>query len=215
MKPTLLIFTLLLGTGALAEAKCQIPVHRIEAVSATVKWMDENGAEDNAAVIRGDADVSSYNKENSYVGDYEAFLRPDKSDSYQLLPIPLFLMELDKETDSVYICAHKESAHPAKDEMVVYFLRHNKIKSMTPVPLPINLVGKVLWGPIENTPLMITKVPLTLLAKIQTLFNHAFSDLTRIGVDRVRLTDTQLELASGGDPSEFEHAVLHKTIKFK
>jgi hypothetical protein len=62
---------------------------------------------------------------------------------------------------------------------------------------------------------MVTKVPLTLLAKIQTLFNHAFSDLTRIGVDRVRLTDTKLELASGGDPSEFEHAVLHKTIKLK
>jgi hypothetical protein len=215
MKNTFPAFLLLLLINSVSSAKCIISPENIEKVAANVKWQNENGTEENTAVIRADVNASMARGKNVTVSDYEAFLRPDRDEAFQPLPIPLFMVQMDKKVDSIYICAHLDSGAPAKNLTVVYFLRQNRISPITPMPLPFRQLGKLIWGPLENTPFIVTKIPLTVLGRIQAIFVHAFSDLTRFGIDRVRITSTKIELLSGGNPTQFDRYALRKVIPIK
>lgn len=219
MKKALLITGMTIAATfatATAFAKCKIAPENIEQVAAGIRWQNEYGEEDNTAIVRSEWKASvSKGKRTTYAADYEAFLRTDHTEAFQVLPVPLFMVQMEKERDAIYICTHLDYENERKSLTVVYFLRNRRIHPITPMPLPISQLGKLIWGPIENTPLIVTKLPLSVLARAQTLIVHAFSDLTRIGVDRVRITESQIELYSGGDPAQFKTYILKKVIPLK
>lgn len=192
-----------------AHATCQVPVHRLENVEKKIRWQDEDGSRDDTAVIRND--ISGTLASDSSSGgtlDYEAFIRPDQDGTFQLLPIPLFVVALERAHDVVYLCSHLDSKNSSKDRTVIYFLWDGKIQPITPVPLPLTEIKDLLKG----TPLGIFRKPIKLTDRIQEILVHIFGDITKIGVDRVVITDSQIELYSGGDPAQFDDAVLKKVI---
>lgn len=207
----LIIFALIL-LPFFAEAKCKIPVSQLESVSSRIQWRDEEGNEDNTALVRADV-VGEFSSDGSVDAlEYEAFVRPDENGQFQVLPIPLFVVEMEKKRDSIYICAHLESKDPSKMEILVYFLRYGQIKPITPMPLPLGAIKDLFWGPLRKTPFVIIGVPVTIAQKAQSVLVHIFGDLTRSGVDRVRITDKELQLYSGGDPAQFDRYVFRQVI---
>lgn len=211
-----LLFGLLtLLCAANSFAKCRLSVNEVEAMAARVKWQNRSGAEENTAVLQAGGTIARNGKAGGYTADYEAFVRPDRDESFQILPIPLFIVHMEKNHDAVYVCAHYDSVDLSKSVSVVYFLRDDKFHPVSPMPLPFSEFKKFFL--IKNTPLMFATVPLGILAKIQTVFIHGFGDLTKIGIDRMRITSTQIEIASGGDPTQFDrqHSVLHKILPLK
>lgn len=207
-----LILLALMCLPVLAEAKCKVPVNQIESITRRIQWRDEDGFEDNTALIRADFEGSFSSDGSADVMEYEAFVRPDADGAFQVLPIPLFMVEMEKNRDSVYICAHMESKDPSKMEILVYFLRYGKIKPVTPMPLPLGEIKNLFWGPLRKTPFVIIGVPVTIAQKAQALLVHLFGDLTRAGVDRVRITNKELQLYSGGDPARFDSYVFRQII---
>lgn len=210
MKFLMIVLTLLLPF--MADAKCSVPVSQIETISKRIQWKDENGDEENTALIRADVEgeISADGSVNAL--DYEAFVRPDQDGTFQVLPVPLFMVEMEKARDSIYLCAHLDSKVVAKNEVVVYFLRGNHIRPVTPMPLPLTEIKNLFWGPLRKTPFVIIGIPVTIAQKIQAVIVHIFGDLTRFGVDRVRITNTELQLYSGGDPAQFDKYVFRQII---
>jgi hypothetical protein len=208
---TVLVFSL---GGSFAFAKCVIPVDQIEQVAANLKWKNDQGEEKNTAVVRFDMQPVFVRGNSENIIDYEAFIRPDRDDAFQILPIPLFMVQLEKKRDTIYICAHLETANPSKNLSVAYFLRYNQIRPITPMPLPLRQINNLLTGPLENTPFMVTGVPMKVLARAQSIFVHIFSDITKLGVDRILVTSNEIKLYSGGDLTRFEQKPL-KIIPLK
>jgi hypothetical protein len=195
-----------------SQAKCKIPVSQIESVSQRIQWRDEEGNEDNTALVQADVEGEFSNDGSVDVMEYEAFVRPDKDGAFQVLPIPLFMVEMEKNRDSIYICAHLESKDLSKLLILVSFLRNGKIKPVTPVPLPLGEIKNLFWGPLRKTPFVVIGVPVTIAQKIQAVLVHIFGDLTRVGVDRIRITDKELQLYSGGDPTQFDKYIFRQVI---
>ena len=214
MKLTLL--ALLFFIPILSHGACLIPVSSIEQVAQKIQWRDIDGNEQNSAVVQGNTSgtLSSEDDDAILDGDYEIFARPDKSGAFQILPLPLFEVELNKKEDSVYLCAHFESQDEAKTEAVIYFLRNGHIRPMTPQPLPLLSIRNIFNKLLHRTPFVIIGAPIAIAEKLQRLLMNGFGDLTKFGVDRIRITNTQVELYSGGDPAQFDHYVFKKVIKF-
>ncbi|HEX7675327.1 MAG TPA: hypothetical protein VF412_14220 [Bdellovibrio sp.] len=214
MKLTLL--ALLFFTPILSHGACLIPVSSIEQVAQKIQWRDIDGNEQNSAVVQGNTSgtLSSEDDDTILDGDYEIFARPDKSGAFQILPLPLFEVELNKKEDSVYLCAHFESQDETKTEAVIYFLRNGHIRPMTPQPLPLLSIRNIFNKLLHRTPFVIIGAPIAIAEKLQRLLMNGFGDLTKFGVDRIRITNTQVELYSGGDPAQFDHYVFKKVIKF-
>ncbi|MGE5085285.1 MAG: hypothetical protein ACM3MG_03230 [Bacillota bacterium] len=210
MKKIILLF--LICAPFFAEAKCKIAISQIESITRRIQWRNEEGLEDNTALIRADAEGEFGSDGSADILEYEAFVRPDNDGTFQVLPLPLFMVEMEKNRDSIYICAHVESKNPANMQILVYFLRNGQVKPVTPVPLPLSEIKNLFWGPLRKTPFVVVGIPVTITQKIQTLLVHIFGDLTRVGVDRVRITNKQLQLYSGGDPAQFEHYVFRQNI---
>jgi len=200
----------------MSMAKCKIPVSQLSVEHKKIEdggWLDENGNEDNTALYRADVIDSTLTNEG-FVStvEYEAFVRPDNDGTFQVLPIPLFMVDMEKNRDTIYICAHVEPADPDKTEVLVYFLRYGHIKPVTPVPLPLTAIKNLFWGPLRKTPFVVIGIPVTIAQKIQAVLVHIFGDLTRFGVDRVRINNKEVQLYSGGDPAQFDHYIFKKTI---
>lgn len=207
----LLFFAPLLSHGA-----CLVPASSIEQVAQRIQWQDIQGAEQNSALVQGNTSgtFSSEDDETIVDGDYEIFVRPDRSGAFQILPLPLFEVELKKNQDSVYLCAHFDSQDESKTEAVIYFLRDGRIKPITPQPLPLLSIRNIFHKLLHRTPFVIIGAPIAIAEKLQRLLMDGVGDLTKVGVDRVRITNTQIELYSGGDPAQFDHYVFKKVIKF-
>jgi hypothetical protein len=198
-----------------AEAKCLVSAHQLETVARKIQWLGIDGEEDNGALIRADGTGDLSQGGTSTVLDYEVFIRPETDGVFQVLPVPLFVVRLEKAHDIIYVCAHLDSDHPSNTEILVYFLRDRKIKPISPMPLPLTEIKNLFWGPLRHTPLAVIGVPVSVGAKLQEVLVHIFSDVTRIGVDRVRVTSKELQLFSGGDPGQFDRAVVKKIIPLK
>ncbi|MDG0817221.1 hypothetical protein [Bdellovibrio svalbardensis] len=215
MKSLLLI--LLFFAPILSHGKCLVPAGDIEAISQKILWQGIDGEEQNTALIQGNVSgtISDSEEESFGEGDYEVYVRPDEDGAFQVLPLPLFMVEMKKDRDSVYLCAHFDSKDAAKTEIVMYFLRNNRIKPITPKPLPLMGIKNIFKNRLRRTPLVLIGAPFAIVEKVQEVLTNIWGDLTKLGVDRIRITSTEIQLYSGGDPGQFDSYVLKKVIPLK
>ena len=211
MKKILLGLCLL---STVAYSKCLVQPNQIEEVAQKIEWQDEEGQAQNTALIQSTAEGSLSGEDSATEIDYEAFIRPDADGVFQILPIPLFLIEMKHSRDSIYICAHIESEDEAKNEILIYFLRHGNIKTIIPKPIPFMSLKNFFWNNLRRTPLVLAAVPLQVYETLQNTAMNLISDITKVGVDRVRIKGRQIELYSGGDPAQFDTYVIKKVIDF-
>lgn len=211
MKKILLGLCLL---STVSYSKCLVQPNQIEEVAQKIEWQDEEGQAQNTALIQSTAEGSLSGEDSATEIDYEAFIRPDADGVFQILPIPLFLIEMKHSRDSIYICAHIESEDEAKNEILIYFLRHGNIKTIIPKPIPFMSLKNFFWNNLRRTPLVLAAVPLQVYETLQNTAMNLISDITKVGVDRVRIKGRQIELYSGGDPAQFDTYVIKKVIDF-
>ncbi len=215
MRALLLMFILLLP--GLSHGKCLVPANQIESISERIQWQGPNGEEQNSAVIQGNLSgtISDSESETAAEGDYEVFIRPDENGVFQVLPIPLFMVEMKKGRDSVYLCAHFDSKDESKTEVLLYFLRNDRIKPIAPKPLPLMGIKDIFKNRLRRTPLVLVGAPVAIAEKIQEIMVNIFGDITKFGVDRIRMTSKEVQIYSGGDPTQFDSYVFKSVVPFK
>lgn len=217
MKKIFLVL-ILLGSPLLVQAKCVLAADSLGEDSPTSWSTPDEDKFDNSAVVQSNVQfpVSIDAKGNTTSGmllDYEAFLRSDADGSFQVLPLPLFFeIDLRRFQDIVYVCAHINTLNPKENISYVYFLHNRKISPVLPMPLPIQQARQFVRKLFAGTPLELLKWPFKIGDDIQEDIIHFFADVTKLGVDRVRITDTEVQLFSGGDPGQFDSYALRKTI---
>ena len=155
---------------------------------------------------------SNQNISNDITMTYEAFIRPDRDGIFQLLPLPMFYLQMEKERDSIYICAEL-SGNQSKTKAVIFFMKYGR--PIVPKPLPLNPIKKLFWKLFHKTPLVIVDLPFYLADKIQEKTFNLIGILTKVGVDRIRIDGNSVELYTGGDPTQFNNYLYRKTIKMK
>lgn len=208
---------LLLLSAVQAQAKCLLEPSQIEEVAQRIVWEDESGQKQNTALVQSTAAGIVSDDGSASQIDYEAFIRPDEDGVFQIIPLPLFLVEMKHSRDSVYVCVHIDSENEEKNQILIYFLRHGNIKTVTPKPLPLMSIKNFFWNKLRKTPLAplaLVAVPLTAYEILQETAMNVISDITRVGVDRVRIIGRQIELYSGGDPAQFDQYVIKKVINY-
>lgn len=224
-----------------AFAACLIQPRQIEKVAQKLHWQDSRGKELNTLTLQSsvsgtitsrntDLEVlnnetfenspeaelvdSKQNETNDVTMTYEAFIRPERDGIFQLLPLPMFYLQMEKERDSVYICA-EINADQSKTKAVIFFLKYGRILPIIPKPLPLNPIKKFFWKIFHKTPLVIVDLPFYLADKIQEKTFNLIGILTKVGVDRIRIDGNYVELYTGGDPTQFNNYLYRKTIKMK
>jgi len=168
------------------------------------------------------------------VATVEGFYRPDESNLFSVLPIPLFVAQLERERDVVYICAHNEELNPSQNYIIVYFLKGYRISKTTFATFvgdmffdsidikPISLVP-IATLPFRNffektlkgTPFVILGLPVDLFTQLQNVVVSVLSLFTGIGVERITVTDTTINLGSGIDFNNPTKSRISVNIPFK
>lgn len=215
MKSALLTFVCLLLSN-LSSARCLVDPRNIESVARKVRWETETGEALSTSLIQVDASGSIAEGEEkphtTFV--YEAFLRPDADGTFQLLPIPLFVLEMKRNHNAVYVCAQFDTENMDQAEAVVFFLRNNEIKTILPKPLPLMGMKNFFWKNLKETPFGLVALPFGISELIQGTTVNLFAEITRIGIDRMRINNRQIELYSGGNPTQFDTYVVKSVIPF-
>lgn len=153
---------------------------------------------------------------NQSVLTFEGFFRPDESNMFSVLPIPLFVAQLERERHVVYVCAHKEEANPSQDYIIVYFLTGYRISrptmstfigdmlfdSIDVKPISLVPIGTIpfrhlIENKLKGSPFVLLAVPVDLFTQLQNMVVHVLSFFTGIGVERITVTDQNINLASG------------------
>lgn len=202
-----------LFSPVVSQAKCLVQPQKIEELAHKIAWKNESGETENTTVVQANARGVISNEGASAEMEYEAFVRPDKDGIFQLLPLPFFLIEMKHSRDSVYVCAYVDSQDENKTDVLIYFLRNGNIKTVIPKPLPFMSIKNFFLNALGKTPLVIAALPFQITEMLQATTMNLFADITRLGVDRARIKGRQLELYSGGDPTQFESYILKKVIQ--
>ena len=213
-----IILAVLLFLPTLASAKCMVPRGDITTVADRIQWVGPHGEPQYTAPVQIESAgvIASEDDESQFDGDVEAFIRPEEDGVFPVLPIPLFMVDLKNGRDTIYLCAHYDSDQPKNTEVIIYFLRYNRIRPITPKPLPIGGINEIFKDRIlRRTPLRLIRIPLSIAEKVQEIAMNIIGDITSIGVDRIRITDEAIELYSGGDVLSFDSYLFKKSIPLK
>lgn len=165
---------------------------------------------------------------------FEGYYRPSESAWFSILPIPLFVAQLDRDRNVVYICAHNEE-DPAKSYVIIYFLKGYKI-SKTNFG---TFIGDFLFSSIDLDSINLMPIgtipfknffdkageiipfaslvgaPISVLAFVQNLVVEVLSHFVGLGVQRVVVQDDHVFLESGIDMSHPEKARFSRKISLK
>lgn len=160
----------------------------------------------------------------------EGFYRPDDSNLFSLLPIPLFVAQLERERHIVYLCAHNED-DPKKSYVIIYFLRGYRISppgfgtfigdflfsSVKVEPIMLVPFGTIPFknffeNSLGNTPFRLLSVPVDIIAQIQNAVVTVLSFFTGIGAERITITDTEINISSGVNLNQPDRVRFSKTI---
>ncbi len=216
------------------ENGCQLHPSELnsKASSAVESFYKKQSSLPNSLVITSDFEFEQKQSEESMlVGTLEGFYRPEQSDNYALTPLPFLTVPLNREEHVVYVCAHYES-DPAKTHVTIYLMRGTKLD-----PLSLgNALGNILRAPsLKVKPLSFTLVDFKKIKKdflpifkwipvidwgvvvtdtVQQSVLRAITDMARVGVERITVTNTGIELASGVDLKNPRKALIKKTISF-
>lgn len=162
---------------------------------------------------------------------FEGYYRPSESTWFSILPIPLFVAQLDRDRNVVYICTHNEE-NPENSYVIIYFLRGYKISKTTLGTflgdflfssidvdsinlLPIgtvpfkNFFDKAFNGSAFGS---IASAPVTLLGNIQNFVVKILNEFVGLGVQRIIVRDNHVLLESGIDFKNPENARFSRKI---
>lgn len=173
------------------------------------------------SVIRSDLEMTATNQEggNQITATYEAFVRIEKNGRFSALPIPLITVDLSRERDIVYICAHVEP-NTKNNFFVVYFLTgYNlgkfsfksmlgdfffnsvKVSPVTFSPVSFDMLEGALDSLQKYLPFKILFFPiktgLELASQAQRLVMSPLKKIFPIGVERIVMTDSEVILSTG------------------
>jgi hypothetical protein len=192
-----------------------------------------------SSVIRSDMEVNFTNQEggNQITATYEAFVRIEKNGRFSAIPIPLITVDLSRERDIVYICAHVEP-DTKKNFFVVYFLTgYNlgkfsfrsmlgdfffnsvKVSPVTFSPISFDMVEGALEGLQKYLPFKIIFFPiktgLELASQAQRLMMSPLKKIFPIGVERIVMTDTEVILSTGVNLQSPKESTVDYRINLK
>ena len=240
MKNIAVLFIVLFAFKAHAlEFGCQLKPSQINEVGTRMvkSYADKKQSVPNSLVITADFETEfssdKSNPANQYaMGTLEGFYRPTDDDFYSLIPIPVLGISLSRERNMVYLCAHFDQ-DPAKTHITVYMLRGYYLD-------PTNLstvVGNITNGPsLKIKPLTAALVDLSRIRKefltflkwiplldvgldatngIQRILSNLLGDFTGIGVERLTMTNSGVEIATGVILQNPGKAVITKFIPFE
>lgn len=162
---------------------------------------------------------------------FEGYYRPSESTWFSILPIPLFVAQLDRDRNVVYICAHNEE-DAANNYVIIYFLKGYKL-SKTNLG---TFIGDFLFSsievdsinllPIGTVPFKnffdragevipfgrIASAPIAVVAYLENLVVKILNEFVGLGVQRIVVRDTHVFLESGIDFKNPENARFSRKI---
>lgn len=234
-----LLFLMMLILTAQAHAvgeHCLVKPDQIEVLTNKMLLLNQREKKifPDSSVLHFTGITNFSNTENSLGGTIEGIYRPQKNGSFSLTPLPLFVVELNRTRELVYVCAHGSSENPKENYLIVYFLRgygmgpstlgsfigdllFNSVK-VEPVaisPLGLQPIRDLFGGKIAWTPLGLFLIPIEITDTIQRGFMNVFSTFSRVGVERIIMTADQMEFATGVNLKSPSIATYKKVIKFK
>jgi hypothetical protein len=223
---SLFLFFCSLGHSAFADrdAYCKLKTNEIELVANKILTRSHEMKKDfpMSSVIQSNFNghLSDDDKKSTIEATLEGFIRVADSGQFSILPlsIPLFAVNLNKERDIVYVCAHLDP-DPAKYFLEIYFLTGYNLGdvsmrsflgdlifdsvSMSAVTInPLSLdqavnffggsVGEMDLFKLLMTPL---RVPLEVMSQAQNLLMSSLDSIFPIGIEKVLLTEDEVVLS--------------------
>jgi len=219
------------------EYGCQIDPKNLNeaATKAVVNYYRQKQSVPNALIVTSEFEAewsgTEEEPEQKMYGTLEGFYRPQENDYYSILPVPILGMSLSRQENMIYICAHFNE-DPAKTHFTAYLFRGNHLDPLRfgnfigdfgsspklkikPLPASIVGIGKVRrqlsrtfrWMPLFDLGLQATE-------QIQGLVVKALGDFSKVGVERITMTQEYIEIASGVDLGNPSKARLQKKINF-
>lgn len=239
MKVFAVLLTFLLSTQALAVKvgeHCLVKPFQLEPL--TNKMLLAHQAEKmifpDSSVIQFEATGNFGSKGSEQDGTFEGIFRPEDDGEFSLTPLPILVVELKRTRELVYVCAHSSTKNPHENYMILYFLRGYglgpatpgsffgdllfnsvKVKPVTLTPLGLLPVKKLFTRENGINPLGIFLIPIVVTDAIQRGLTSAISTFSKIGVERITLTNYSVELATGVSLAEPEKALFKKVILLK
>jgi hypothetical protein len=242
----LFLFGFFVGNSALADrdAYCKLKTNEIEVVANKILTRSHEMKKDfpMSSVIQSNfnGQLSDDDKKSNLEATLEGFIRVEESGQFSILPlsIPLFAVNLNKERDIVYVCAHLDP-DPAKYFLEIYFLTGYNLGdvsmrsflgdlifdsvSVTPVVInPLSLdqavnffggnVGEMDLFKLLMTPL---RVPLAVVSQAQSLLMSSLDSIFPIGIEKVLLTQDEVVLSSDVDLKNPKKSTFHYHISLK
>lgn len=187
-----------------------------------------------SSVIQFEASGNFGNEGAEQDGTFEGIFRPAEDGQFSLTPLPILVVDLKRSRELVYVCAHSSSKNPQENYMILYFMRGYglgpataggfigdllfnsvKIKPVTLSPLGLLPVKQLFEKNGGVNPLGIFLIPIVITDTIQKGLMSAVSTFSKIGVERITLTNSQIELATGVDLVETDKALYRKVIPLK
>lgn len=187
-----------------------------------------------SSVIQFEATGTLAPENGAQEATYEGIFRPEEDGFFSLTPLPFMVIELRRSRELFYVCAHTSTENPRNNYMILYFLRGYrmgprtwdsflgdllfnsvKVKPVSITPLGTSGLKKLFSSQNGFNPLGIFLIPIEITDTVQRALTNALSTFTKVGVERITLTSTNLELASGVDLERPHKALLKKNIALK
>jgi hypothetical protein len=155
---------------------------------------------------------------------YEAIIRPSQTTFWPVPGFPVMQIELDRDSDAIYVCARPDRNNPGRGELVIYSLSGYGLEgpgrvwdlfnppSLSVRPLRVVVVGVgqlpgLIGDTIGRVPVIgwIIDVPITVIEGAFGGFTQALAAFGGGRVERITIRNNEVELASGinlNDPTK-------------
>lgn len=234
----LLIITLLSTQAALAVGEhCLIKPKEIATVAQRIFKANKEEGEyfPEQSIIQNRAESKVNFKNGSFKAErditFEGYYRPTESTWFSILPIPLFVAQLDRDRNIVYICAHNEG-DPEKDYVIIYFLKGYKLSKtkfgtfigdLLFSSLEIDAINLLPVGTIpfkrffddagEVVPFgSIVSTPIAVVEYLQNFVANILNYFVGLGVERIIVRDDHVLLESKIDLNNPQEARFSRKI---
>jgi hypothetical protein len=214
------------SNSEITESRCSLRGKKITETASQIVNNIENHDLPEAYLNQIEFEGQFTSEGQKYSGVIEGFYRPLKDEQFSILPTAIAAVELKRNDHLIYVCGEVDETSAFKLE--IYFLgktTHNSdvkdfINQLTTkdeirvVPLQLSILNLGLNGK-PNTVKNIIKLfilPYYLQAKIFSGFANIFSIISGVNVERVILTDKNLQIAGGIDLDHPDQPRFSKTI---
>ncbi len=227
---------LLLIVGAVSkaeitESKCSLRGKKITQTASDIMNVQPNHELPEAFLNQIDVEANLTSEGQKYSGVVEGFYRPTKDEQFSILPTAIAAVELKRNSHLIYVCAEIDETSAFKVE--IYFLgkttttQNNNAEvqnfvadlltkdEIRVVPLQLSILNLGLNGKpttIKNI-IKVFLLPYYLQAKLFSGFANIFTTITGLNVERVILTDKNLQIAGGIDLENPDKPRFLKTIQ--